>query len=300
MPLQDALRGRVVGKHEFPFGDNAYNCCTAESRKGNLMDEISIQRKIEQVAEILLQHSPCVALTGAGLSTPSGLPDFRSPGKGLWERLEKLPDSASAVLTLQGFKENPEAFYSRFRLFLEKILSAKPNPAHIALAELEASGYVQTIITMNGDMLHQKAGSQHVIEMHGTLVTATCISCYQSDEGMLHWTQYLENGVIPRCHHCGGIMKPDVILPGEQLPVKMVMKAKKLIHESHMILAVGTSFSGGPVMSWIEKAYEQGKKIVIINLTPTLLDTVADVTIRADVVNVVPALAEKLGKIHVR
>ena len=259
------------------------------------MDENSNQGKIEQVAEMLSEYSPCVALTGAGLSTRSGLPDFRSPGKGLWTRLEKMPESASTVMTLQGFKEHPEAFYSRFRFFLEKILSAKPNPAHIALAELEARGHIQAIITMNGDMLHQKAGSQRVIEMHGTLATATCISCYQPDNGMLHWQPYLENGEIPRFRRCGGIMKPNVILTGEQLPVKMVLKAKKLLGESNMILAVGTSFAGGPVMKWIEHACEQGKKMVIINLTPTLLDTVAEVVIQADVVEVLPAIAKKLS-----
>ena len=264
------------------------------------MEENSNHRKIEQVAEMLLGHSPCVALTGAGLSTRSGLPDFRSPGKGLWERLEEMPDSSSAVMTLQGFKENPESFYSLFRLFFAKILSAKPNPAHIALTDLEARGYVQAIITMNGDMLHQKAGAQRVIELHGTLATATCISCYQSDEGLYHWQQYLEIGVIPQCRHCGGIMKPDVILTGEQLPVKMVMKAKNLLCESNLILAVGASFSGGPVMNWIEKACEGGKKIVIINLTPTILDTVAEVVIRADAVETLPTLAKKLGKIHER
>ena len=260
------------------------------------MDEIGNQRKIEQVAEILLQHSSCVALTGAGVSTPSGLPDFRSPGKGLWEQLEKIPDSASAVMTLQGFKVNPEAFYSRFRLFLEKILSAKPNPAHIALAELEALRYIQAIITMNGDMLHQKAGSQRVIEIHGSVARAVCISCYQSDEGMYHWQQYLENDKIPQCRHCGGIMKPDVILTGEQLPAKMVMKTKSLLRESNIILAIGTSFSGGPVMRWIEKTCEQGKKIIIINLSPTIMDTVAEVVIRADAIEILPLLAKKLGK----
>jgi len=262
------------------------------------MDEISNQRKIEQVAEILLEHLPCVAFTGAGLSTRSGLPDFRSPGRGLWAQLEKMPEGASAVMTLQGFKEHPEAFYSRFRFFLEKILSAKPNPAHVALAELETRGLIQAIITMNGDMLHQKAGSQNIIEMHGTLATAVCISCYQPDDGMLHWQQYLEAGEIPQCRRCGGIMKPDVILTGEQLPVKMVMKAKNLLGESNLILAVGTSFAGGPIMNWVEKACERGKKIIIINLTPTILDSVAEVVIRADVVDVLPALAKKLDKIY--
>jgi NAD-dependent deacetylase len=258
------------------------------------MNEIGNKRKIEQVAELLSQYSPCVALTGAGLSTHSGLPDFRSPEKGLWTRLEKLPDSASSVMTLQGFKVRPEIFYNHFRLFLEKILSAKPNPAHLALAELEASGYIRAIITMNGDMLHQKAGSQNVLELHGTVARAVCISCYQLDNGVRHWPQYLETGNIPRCRHCGGIMKPDVILTGEQLPVKMVMQAKKLLHESNMILAVGTSFSGGPIMKWVEKAREQGKKMIIINLSPTILDSIADVVISVDVVEVLPALAEKL------
>ena len=260
------------------------------------MSRVSIQREIEKVAEILLQHSPCVTLTGAGFSTQSGLPDFRSPGKGLWEQLEKKPYSASAVMTLQGFKLNPESFYSRFRLFLEKIMSAKPNPAHYALAELEASGFIQAIITMNGDMLHQKAGSQRVIEIHGTIARAVCISCYQPDEGIYHWQGYIETGEIPRCRHCGGIMKPDVILTGEQLPVKMVMQAKRLLHESDVILAVGTSFSGGPVMNWVEKACEEGKKIIIVNLSPTLLDVVADVLIQADVAEVLPVIAEELCK----
>ena len=262
------------------------------------MTEIDNQRKIEQVAEILWQHPFCVAFTGAGLSTRSGLPDFRGPGKGLWEQLEKMPESVSAVMTLQGFKEHPEAFYSRFRLFLEKILSAKPNPAHSALAELEACGYIQAIITMNGDMLHQKAGSQRVVEIHGTIARATCISCYQSDEGMYHWQPYIENGVIPQCRNCGGIMKPDVILTGEQLPVRMVLEAKKLLRECDVVMAAGTSFSGGPVMNWLEKAREQGKKIVILNLSPTLLDSIADVVIRADVAEVLPAIVEKLNYAH--
>ena len=264
------------------------------------MEEIGYQRKIEQVAEILFQHPLCVALTGAGLSTPSGLPDFRSPDKGLWEQLEKMPDSISAGMTLHGFKVNPEAFYNRFRSFLEKILSAKPNPAHIALAELEACGYIQAIITMNGDMLHQKAGSQKVIEIHGTIDKAICISCYRSDEGMYHWQQYIENGKIPQCRHCGGVMKPDVILTGEQLPVQMVLKAKKLLRECDVIMAVGTSFSGGPIMNWIERACEQGKKMMIFNLNPTIMDSVAEIVIRADIAKILPAIVEKLGNAYER
>jgi NAD-dependent deacetylase len=259
------------------------------------MDEIGNQIKIEQVAEILWQHPSCVALTGAGLSTQSGLPDFRSPGKGLWEQIEKMPDGVSEVMTLQGFKEKPEVFYKHFRLLLGMILSAKPNQAHIALAKLEAGGFIQAIITMNGDMLHQKAGSQRVIEIHGTIARAVCISCYQPDEGVYHWQRYIKSGKIPQCRHCGGVMKPDVILTGEQLPVQMVLKAKKLLQECDVIMAVGTSFSGGPVSNWVEKACKQGKKMVIVNLSPTILDSIADVVIRADVAVVLPALSEILS-----
>ncbi len=259
------------------------------------MDEMINQRNIERVAEILVRHPCCVALTGAGLSTPSGLPDFRSPGTGLWERIEKIPGGQSEVMTLQGFKEKPEAFYRHFHSFLEMIVSAKPNQAHIAVAKLEAGGYIQAIITMNGDMLHQKAGSQRVIEIHGTIGRAVCMSCYQYDQGEYHWQRYLENGKIPQCRRCGGVMKPDVILPGEQLPVQMVLTAKKLLRECDVIMAIGTSFSGGPVMNWIEKACEQRKKLLIINSNPTILDAVAEIAIRADVADVLPAIGEKLG-----
>ncbi len=259
------------------------------------MDEIGNQRKIAQVAEILTQHPFCVALTGAGLSTRSGLPDFRSPGKGLWVRMEKKPPGIAEVMTLQGFKEKPEVFYSYFRSFLEMLLSAKPNQAHRALAELEAGGYIQGMITMNGDMLHQKAGSRRVIEMHGTIERAVCMRCYQSDDGLVHWQRYIENGKMPQCRHCGGVLKPDVILTGEQLPVQMVLQAKKLLQACDVIMAIGTSFSGGPVMNWIEKACEQGKKLLIFNLNPTLLDSVAEIVIRADVVEVLPAILEELG-----
>lgn len=260
------------------------------------MDELGKRIKIDRVSEILFRHSPVVALTGAGISTPSGLPDFRSPGKGLYTKLEKISDSTSMLMTLQGFKEHPEAFYAHFRLFLEKILSANPNPAYFALAELESCGYINAVITMNGDMLHQKAGSKNIVELHGTVASATCIKCYRPDKGEYHWHQFLENNRIPTCLHCGGIMKPNVILTGEQLPIQMVMQAKKILEKSNVILAIGTSFSGGPLMKWVEKSCEGGKRIVIINLSPTILDSIADFVIRADVVEVLPILAEKLRK----
>lgn len=201
-------------------------------------------------------------------------------------------------MTLQGFKLNPEAFYHRFRPFLALILSAKPNPAHLALSELETRGFLHAIITMNGDMLHQKAGSQNVVELHGTVSSATCIQCYQSENGLPQWQQLIDHHQIPWCRHCGGMLKPDVILTGEQLPVKKVYEANKLLRACEVILAIGTSFSGGPLMNWVEQAHVQGKKMAIINLTPTLLDTIANVVIQADVTEILPALASKLNFAH--
>jgi NAD-dependent deacetylase len=254
-----------------------------------------IERSIEQVVELLKQHRSCVALTGAGLSTRSGIPDFRSPGTGLWTRIEDLTDDYAKVMTLWGFSQNPEGFYQRFRFLLAIILSAEPNPAHLALAALEGGGYLQGIVTQNGDMLHQKAGSQRVIEIHGTIARATCIRCYQSNDGMSYWQRLLAEGTVPQCRHCGGVMKPDVILTGEQLPRQMVLQAKRLLQTCDLILAAGTSFAGGPIMSWVEKACEQGKRLIILNLSPTILDSLSDVVIQADVVEVLPAIVERLN-----
>ena len=256
------------------------------------MTEMGDQSSIEKVVGILSPRPSCVALTGAGLSTRSCIPDFRSPSEGLWERLEKMPEEEAKLMTIQGFKENPEAFYQRFRLFLDRIFSAEPNPAHFALARLEAGGHIQAIVTQNGDMLQQKSGSQQVIEIHGTIARATCITCYRSDEGAFHWRRLLAEGTIPKCPYCGGVMKPDVILTGEQLPAQQVLKAKKLLQECEVILAAGTSFSGGPIMTWVEQACERGKKLVIINLSPTILDPVAEVVVRADVVEALPTIAQ--------
>ena len=254
----------------------------------------AVAESIEQAAALLARRPRCVALTGAGLSTRSGLPDFRSPGSGLWALAERLPDDQARLMTLQGFKEAPEAFYARFRPFLAAVLSAAPNPAHLALAQLEAAGYLQGVITQNGDGLHQKAGSQTVVEIHGSLATATCLRCYRSDAGPPLWQALCARGESPRCRHCGGLMKPDVILTGEQLPWRAALKARTLLRESALILIAGTSLPGGPVLAWLEAACDRGARLAIINLGPTLLDPAAEVVVRADVVDALPAIAQRL------
>jgi len=251
------------------------------------------QRSIDRVVSILSPRVSCVALTGAGLSTRSGIPDFRSPGTGIWEKVERADKEQNKIMTIQGFKEEPAAFYTGFHKFLEVILSAEPNEAHFALAELENGEYIQGVVTQNGDMLHQKAGSQNVVEIHGTLARATCISCYQSCDGLSLWKRFLSDGTMPKCR-CGGIIKPDVILTGEQLPKQKILKAKRMIEGCDVILIAGTSLSGGPILNYVESSYEKGKKLIIVNLSPTVLDSVADVVVRADVVDALPMIMESL------
>ena len=268
----------------------------ASGERSKSMAEPGDLRSLDRVVELLSHRPACVALTGAGLSTRFGLPDFRSPDTGLWARIETLPEHEARDMTLQGFKENPAAFYGRFTFLLEKILAAEPNPAHLALAQLEAGRYLQAIVTQNGDLLHQKAGSRQVIEIHGSLASATCISCYRSDDGLVYWQRLLADGTLPRCRQCGGVMKPDVILSGEQLPAQLAVTARRLLRECKVILAAGTSFAGGPVMDWVEQALAQGKKLIVINSSPTILDSIAEVVVRDDVVEALPSIAEELRR----
>ena len=246
--------------------------------------------EIDQAANLLTQSRFVVAFTGAGLSTRSGIPDFRSPGTGLWTRVDGNPESG----TIQGFGKNPQAFYTWFRTFTRTILEAHPNAAHIALSLLEAMGYIRAVITQNADMLHQRAGSQHVLEVHGSLAEATCIQCYTTVDARQLLAHFVEDGQVPRCEHCGGVMKPNVILTNEQLPARVMLAAKQAVRECDLILTAGTSLTGGPATRLAEFALDQGAELVIVNLTPTIFDSAAQVVINADVSEVLPAIVETL------
>src|SRR5215213_7571127 len=148
---------------------------------------------IEDAAVLIRKAERAVVLTGAGISTPSGIPDFRSEGTGLWSRDEPLE-----VASLSTFRTAPERFFQWFQPLAEQIFHARPNPAHLALAEFERSGHLRTIVTQNIDSLHQKAGSQHVIEMHGTLSTLSCTNCFQQFEADPFLQPYIETGRIPQ------------------------------------------------------------------------------------------------------
>ncbi len=247
------------------------------------------QTNIQFAADLFCQSKHAVILTGAGLSTPSGIPDFRSTGTGLWSKDEPL-DAAS----LSTFRTRPERFFSWFRPLASQIFNAQPNAAHLALAKLEAVGKIKSIITQNIDMLHQKAGSKTVIEMHGTMQTLTCSQCYHQVLAENYLTLFVETGNLPLCPKCNQLLKPDVILFGEQLPQAALSRAQKDARQCDLMLVAGSSLEVLPVAGLPMQALDRGAHLIIINNTPTYLNVRADVAILEDVATIIPAIMERV------
>jgi NAD-dependent deacetylase len=244
---------------------------------------------IRDAAELLQASKRAVVLTGAGISTPSGIPDFRSEGTGLWARFEPMD-----VASLNAFRYHPERFFEWMRPLTRSILDAQPNSAHYAIARLEDAGFVNMVITQNIDNLHQKAGSKNVLETHGSLKTLTCGRCFTVFHSTDYIVSYLEAGIIPKCSQCGGILKPDVILFGEQLPQQPWQEAVKASQSCDLMLVVGSSLEVLPVASLPIQSLDRGAHLIIVNHVPTYLGVRADVVILADVAEVIPAIAEQV------
>jgi NAD-dependent deacetylase len=241
---------------------------------------------IQQVARLLRAARYPVALTGAGMSTPSGIPDFRSPGTGIWEGVNPM-----AVASIYAFRLHPQAFYDWIRPLAQIVLGAKPNPGHLALADLEAQGCLRAIITQNIDNLHQEAGSTEVLEVHGHLREATCIDCYRVQPTDELLRDLLDSGKIPRCPHCGGVMKPNAVLFGEQLPADVYNAAIAHLDSADLMLIAGSSLEVVPVCRLPLRVHRQGGRLIVINLTPTIADEVAAVVIHRDVAEVLPRVS---------
>lgn len=247
------------------------------------------QASIDFAAELLRQSKHAVVLTGAGISTPSGIPDFRSTGTGLWSN-----DEPMEVASLNTFRTSPEKFFHWFRPLASQIFNAPPNPAHTALSKLEKAGCLKSIITQNIDALHQKAGSQTVIEMHGTMQTLTCTQCYHQVDAATYLADFVDNGEIPHCPKCRQILKPDVILFGEQLPQAAWYKAQQEARQCDLMLVIGSSLEVLPVAGLPMQALDRGAHLIIINNTPTYLNVRADISILEDVATIIPAIAEEI------
>ena len=241
---------------------------------------------IERAGELLRAARYAVALTGAGISTPSGIPDFRSPGTGLWERANPME-----VASLYAFRRRPEAFYAWIRPLAATLMVAEPNAGHRALALLEEDGRLKAIITQNIDDLHQRAGSHEVLEMHGHMRDLTCISCYRVVPVEDVLDDFLSSGEVVRCELCGGVMKPNVVLLGEQLPIEVVNRAMAHVRQADLMLIAGSSLEIVPASHLPLVVHERAGRLIVVNLAPTYVDDVADVVIHADVAEVLPRIA---------
>jgi NAD-dependent deacetylase len=243
---------------------------------------------VEHLADLIRESRSTVALTGAGISVPSGIPDFRSPGTGLWENVDPME-----VAHIEVFRRDPKRFWSYYRPRFGMLSEKEPNAAHAALAELESRGLLDAVVTQNIDRLHHRAGSRRVIEVHGTIETSSCLDCGESYTLELVEGLFDEDGV-PRCHGCRGAVKPDVVLFGELLPERAMDEAAALAAGAELLLCVGSSLEVFPVAGLPEVTRSAGGRVAIITKGPTPYDGEAAVRLDGDVVDELESLLAAL------
>jgi NAD-dependent deacetylase len=231
-----------------------------------------------RLAELIRERQPCVVLTGAGVSTESGIPDFRSP-TGIWAEVDPME-----YASLRAFRADPEKVWSFYALRIEMLTGAEPNDAHRALAELERRGFVGAVVTQNIDLLHERAGSRDVVEVHGSIRTASCPRC-----GAVH---DLEPSLLPlpRCRECDTILKPDVVFFGELLPEAAIDRAYDLARAATLMLVVGSTLEVYPVADLPAETLRAGGSVAIVNRGPTAFDDRAELRIEG-------SAGEVLGKV---
>jgi len=246
----------------------------------------AVEESIQKAADLLRKAQHAVVFTGAGISTPSGIPDFRSQNTGLWERFNPMEVASIGV-----FQSHPEKFYGWLRPLLQNIWSSDPNPAHHALAQLEAAGILKAVLTQNIDDLHQRAGSKKVYEVHGSLHTMTCPGCAQTFPSIQFRAPMEDPKMMPLCPGCGRVLKPDITLYGEMLPYDIWVDAEEHCKRADVMLVAGSSLEVWPAASLPELAFENGARLILVNLTPTYLDKNADILLPLDVAEALPAIA---------
>lgn len=238
----------------------------------------------EQVAAAVREATRVICLSGAGISEPSGIPDFRSPG-GLWTRMDPME-----YATIEAFSADPAKVWSLFREIDLLARSALPNAAHEALAVLEARGLLDRVITQNVDGLHQAAGSRKVTELHGNSRRTRCTRCFRLTPVT---PEDLEPGDVPRCT-CGGVLKLDVVLFGEHLPVAEIRTAVAAAESADLILVVGTSATVAPASTLPLLVLSRGGRIVEMNRERTVISDRAAFRLEGDLTRTLPALVEAL------
>jgi len=246
---------------------------------------------LARLAELVGGSRPVVALTGAGISVPSGIPDFRSPGTGLWENVDPME-----VAHVDAFVRDPASFWGFYGERFATLEGKRPNGAHEALVRMERVGLLQAVITQNVDMLHRRAGTAELVEVHGSIATCSCSACGLPAE-LQDVRERLRRATdgIPRCQDCGAAMRPDVVLFGEMLPRAALERAHELCLGAGLLLCIGSSLEVHPVASLPILTHRAGGTVAIVTQGPTPLDEIAAVRLDGDLEMVLPALADELG-----
>ncbi|MHA2424367.1 MAG: SIR2 family NAD-dependent protein deacylase [Candidatus Thorarchaeota archaeon] len=242
--------------------------------------------KIEDARALIRGASRISALTGAGISVDSGIPDFRSEG-GLWERYDP-----HEYATYDSFLADPSKFWTMGQELADLILKAEPNNAHNALATLESEGKLVGVITQNIDNLHQTAGNKNVIELHGNYLRAYCMDCHQEYIGDEIHRRVVEGEIPPHCDKCGGVLKSEAILFNEPLPEDAMQKAIELCRSTDLMLVIGTSLTIYPAAFLPQIAKNAGAKIILSNLEGINRDNIADVVLRGNASDVIPEILQ--------
>jgi NAD-dependent deacetylase len=245
-----------------------------------------MQDRITRAAQVICQSKKTVALTGAGISVESGIPDFRSPG-GLWERFDPIE-----YATIEAFQADPEKVWKMFEEVSVLLDQARPNPAHTGLGQLQEMGLLHTIITQNIDNLHQEAGAPRVIEYHGNAKTLSCLRCKQR-----YNANEIEGQGPPKCD-CGKILKPNVVFFGEPIPVTVLQESHDLASDCSALLVLGTSGEVAPANTIPQTAKMSGATVIEINVEPTVLtDYLTDIFLQGKASEVVGKLVREVETI---
>jgi NAD-dependent protein deacetylase/lipoamidase len=242
----------------------------------------------EELAELIRSSDRVVALTGAGVSVPSGIPDFRTPGRGIWAKVDPM-----AVATIDAFHSDTKRFWDFYRPRFHDLADKEPNPAHHALAELERRGVLEAVITQNIDRLHRKAGSEEVIEVHGSIATASCTSC-EATYPLERVESLFDDDGVAACEGCAGKVKPDVVLFGEFLPADAMARAEELCSSADLLICVGSSLEVHPVAGLPQLTVARGGRIAIVTKSSTPYDRDAAVRLSGDVADELQAVVAAL------
>jgi NAD-dependent deacetylase len=240
---------------------------------------------VERLAELVRDADSVVALTGAGISVPSGIPDFRSPGTGLWENVDPME-----VAHIDAFRRDPATFWKFYGNRFQTLEDKEPNDAHRALAELEERGVLDAVVTQNIDRLHRIAGSQRLVEVHGTIDHSSCLSCgAQFPLADVRARLGSDAEGVPRCD-CGEPLKPDVVLFGEFLPEGALEEAFSLAAGADVLLCIGSSLEVYPIAQLPSLTRQAGGAVAILTQGSTPFDAQAAVRLGGDVVDELRAL----------